>query len=54
MVLAVIPSISVAYVTAVAWDTPVRTEYTDSVSFDSSYPRPPGRLPTLLAAPIEF
>jgi hypothetical protein len=36
LVFAVIPSISVAYVTAVAYDTPVRIETLDWFSFVSS------------------
>ena len=43
VVFAVIPSISVAYVTAVAYETPVLIDVTDSVSLLSSAAAAPGR-----------
>ena len=51
VVLAVIPSISVAYVTAVAYDTPVLIDVTDSVSLRSSAAAPPTR-PIIACGPI--
>ena len=51
VVLAVIPSISVAYVTAVAYDTPVLIDVTDSASLFSSAAAPPIR-PIIACGPI--